>query len=486
MSIKQELWDLLPGYLAAVKQRMAERPYQIVATERAWTRKRHVVDGKPGSGKTLIVLTATMLQRPKRVLIICSKNALHTWYKEILKWFPAFAEYYVVVSGSPAQRQTLWSVGNWMFYACTYTVSQIDLEYILAQDWDVLIMDEYQKGGLLTWKGRGKDKKGKSKMTMGYQTVNQLRHIPSIYPTTGTTTKRGAQHLWPILNILDQKMFSSYWKFVERFCVVNDGMFGKEIIGPQNTQALKETIKPYYHRVPRSETDKYMPKLQRQIIPIDMTPQQEKLYKQIDEEMWYLKEDGTIKTASTLLAKITRLRQVLVTPQILQNGPTNDWGASVAIIKDMIEERGTHHTVIFTPFRPAVEAFEGWFKSQLKTDDVFHLWGGTEPNDLRDIVRKWKESKGLMICTTMFSQSFELDTTDFCFFAGYECEFTDNEQCEGRLRRITNTTPNPIQAYYLQNRNTYDERWLEILIEKKQSVKYTFQDMEEARQYLRG
>ena len=490
MSIEWGLLYLQEAFaenLKSVAAKMSERPYQEVAMQHAYKNGRCVVDGKPGSGKTLVVLTAALKQKPKRILIMCSKNALWTWNKEIQKWYPEFAKYYKINKGTPGVRQTIWSADP-TIVACTYSVGQKDLEWILKSHsrhpFDVLIMDEYQKAGLLSWKGQGKDKNGKSKTTLGYRTIDALKSIRSIYPTSGTTAKKGPQHLWPMLNLLNRKLYPSYWQFVNRFCVVVDGPFGKEIVGPQNTLALKAMIASNYHRIPRSETDKYLPPVNRQVIPIDMTSQQAKLYKQIDDEMWHFKSGGEgISMVSTVLAKITKLRQLLVSPRLI-NPEADEIGAIAETILDMVKERDDHHCVIFTPFRSAVLLFEAYFKAELKTDNVFHVWGGTEPDELRELEKKWKATKGLMIATTLFAQSYELDTSDCCFFAGYECEHTDNEQCEGRLRRITN--PRPINAYYLQHRNTYDERWLEILIEKKQSVKLTFQNMEEAKKALKS
>src|SRR5665213_1949456 len=124
-------WGHLDAYIPAVKAKMEERPYQVVATNKAWGNKRTVIDGKAGSGKSLIALTAALLQRPERILFLCSKNALHTWRKELQKWYPEYAKHYTINNGSPAKRQAVWNNPKLPFIACTYAVSQRDLELIL-------------------------------------------------------------------------------------------------------------------------------------------------------------------------------------------------------------------------------------------------------------------------------------------------------------------------------------------------------------------
>lgn len=473
----------LATFLQAVHDEM--RPLQIRCVSHLKKNPRCIIDSPMGTGKTLMTLTATFLREPNKVLIACSKNALYTWKKEILKWYPDYAKdgMYTVISGSPAQRRQLWSKDS-LFYVCTYAVLRNDIEQAKAMGFDVFILDEFHRSGLrqhvIKKKRKTNDWGDDIKTLTGFGLIRMLRDIPAIFPVSGTVLSKGPQDVWPTLNILDHKFFDSYWKFVHAFCIVIDTQWGKSIEGAQNTEGLRQCTRPYWYRVPRDEAEATLPPLTKQLIPIDMSPTQERLYKAFEKDMYIQMTNGELNVASTSLGVSTKLRQLLACPLIV-DPDCGDYGAAIENIVDMAKDAENNHIVVFTPYRDGVPHLKRYLKENLN-ENAFHIWGGLEPEDLHARIAAWKKSKGVMVCTVLFSQSFELETSNTCYYAGYEWDQNDNDQASARLRRLI--SPGPIKAYYMQHRKTIDEDILEILNNKRRICKVTVQDFEAIKQKL--
>lgn len=470
----------LPEYLRRVQAEM--RPLQVRCVSHCKKNPRTIIDSWMGTGKTLMGLTATFIQQPERVLIACSKNALWTWKHEIEKWYPEYAKpgMYTVISGSPIERRKLWSK-NTLFYVCTYNVLRNDMAIAKDIPFDVFILDEFHRSGLrqhTMYKKRKTDAKTGApiKTLTGYGALKQLQKIPCIFAISGTVLSRGPQDVWPTLNILDSRLFASYWKFINTFCIVLNGAFGMDIAGAQNTAGLRQISKPYWYRISKEEAMKEMPPLTKQIVPIEMSDTQKRMYAKIEKDMYIELASGELNVASTSLGASTKLRQLLTCPKII-DPDVDDYGAGIETVVDMAKDAENHHIVVFTPYRAGVTYIKEYLKKHL-TEDVFHIWGGLEPEELHARIKAWKQSKGAMVCTVLFSQSFELETSSACYFVGYEWDQNDNNQASSRLQRLI--SPGPIMAYYMQYKGTIDEHILEVLNNKTRTVKVTVQDFKDS------
>lgn len=417
-------------------------PFQVGVISFAKTNKRIIIESDMGTGKTLMALTAMFLEQREKVIIVCSKNALYTWQKEIKKWYPEWSgsKFYTVVSANKKKREVLWAKDS-LFYVCTYQTLMRDESIVSKMGFKILIGDECHRGGL------------RNRKSKGFKCIKNItKNIPNIYFLTGTLSRKGPQDVWGLLNILDRKMFRSYWKFINTYCLVIDGPFGKEILGGKNIEGFSMITAPYIYKVPKSISDAQLPKLTRVFIPVEMTSTQARWYKKMCEDMMVEFDSNEIVIASNILTSLTRLRQITCCPAML-NDDMNDLGAGIETVVDMIQDMETHHCVVFTPYRKAVTYFKQYLKDKV-TKDVFHLWGSMEPEEVGAAVEGFKKTGGIIVCTVKFSQSFELETANKCFFIGYEHDQNENYQSEGRLRRMT--VDKPIKAYYLQHKNPYE------------------------------
>src|SRR5690606_27129169 len=99
---------------------------------------------------------------------------------------------------------------------------------------------------------------------------------------TGTLAgKWGPADFWTVLNLISPTEFSSYWAFVNAFCIVEDNGFGKQIVDVQNMDSFWFHIKRFGVVRKREIVAPQMPKVQRTILWVEPNAQQAKLYREI-------------------------------------------------------------------------------------------------------------------------------------------------------------------------------------------------------------
>lgn len=452
----------LPARLEAVHKELDG--YQVTAIKDMHKYKRVLLDSGMGSGKTLMCLTTVFLQEPQKVLVLCSKNAMNTWRKEIKKWFPEWsdAKYFTPISGKiqKAKRAQLWAKPS-LFYVTTYSTFLSDKETIGKIKWDAVVGDEAHKAG---WR---------NSKTQGFKAAKELlEHIKLFIITSGTPTRKGPQHLWGYLHILARKIFTSYWKFVNAYCIIEDTIFGKQITGVKNTEQLEKVTRECVVRIPREITDKALPPIVRDFLHVDMTPIQAKAYEEMDTTM-ILDTADAILLASTSLTRDLRLRQILSCPWVCG---TPDHGGGIEAVVDKCEEHEDFHCVIFTPFRDALPHFRAYLQAK-GIKNIFQLQGGMEPAEVARATTNFRNTRGVMLCTIQYAQSFELETAKLGFFIGYSWDQDDNFQAEARMRRFI-STKEPVFIYYCKHENTIDDRLLEVLGVNTRNNKTMVQDID--------
>jgi hypothetical protein len=446
-------------------------PFQKECIEHLIINNRCIIDSLMGTGKTMMALAATMSQRPERILVLCSKNAFYTWQKETKKWFSDYSgdKYFTYVRGQKHQREKAWRKES-LFYVCTYQSFWRDVGFAKNLNPDVMILDEFHKGGL-----RNK----KTQVTKAVRLINQLDK--SMYPMSGSTNRVGPQNMWNLINILAPKKFPSYWGFLNHFCRVIDGAFGKEIIGVRNTEEFAIVTRPYFYKIPDNVTASQLPPLLRSIVDVDWSPAQARHYKELAEDMYTYLTSGEMIVTSSVLTRLSKLRQLLVCPKIVG---IDDYGAGIEAVKEYVEAREDHHCVIFTPFRDAVTHFKKYVYDNI-TKDVFSLWGGDEPEVVKEQSETFKKKRGVMVATIQFAQSYELETCDNCHLIGFLRDQNENAQAEGRLRRMSSDISKTINAYYYRYPNTIDDDAILDLDNNTRNINDLYQDIDRLKSLLR-
>ncbi len=442
-----------------------EFTYQGFARQKVVARKRTAVIAVPGSGKTRPVVDGLVelgrIYPPGEgaykfphgpILVLCTGPAIATWLKQLPQWSncPELADQMYVVRGTKTQRLNLWDQARTShsgIYITNYSVFLRDFAHLLSIDWAATVADEYHKC-------MRRKKKNKT-----YAAFTKLsRHMEVVILASGSLVNKTPASMFTAFQIIAPKVFRSYWKFVTTYCIVNEGLFGKEILGVKNVQALKDITDKYMAYIPEEVVADQLPKGLRVPVHAEMTKEQTKIYNALSTDMIAILEDtDAVVVAPNVLTKIIRQRQLLCCPRILD--PSLGMGGGFDTIVDRLEE--DTHVVIFVPFRPACDHMQTELLRRGRKN-VYLIRGGIGHDDQTREIEAFKETRGIMVCTIAYAESFDLETCKTSYFLGYDYSLDINKQAEGRTRRAI-STHEFVTWNYVKYLHTLDEDLLENL-----------------------
>lgn len=403
---------------------------------------------EPRLGKTVMSANIIALDTDlEAVLIVCPKNALFTWVEHVYLWCAKLCPQYSVdvrlvrhkgTGSGKETRQKIWlkpRTASLTVYVCTFGV--------LQQDYNFLMLPSVKKSGFRLDAIFGdevhiRQKNRKTKTNAIFKNLVKHYDVKRYHALSGTMAgKGGPTDFWPILNIFDNRLFGSYWRFAGTFCEIIDNGWGKEIIGVRNLQAFWALLDRYSRRRFRKDIESQMPTVQRQMLSVEPTLEQLNMWNAIHSDGYYSsrKSDDMI-FASTSLEMTLRKRQILACPRIF--GPDFGIGASMEDLVERLQDpeitvtQDDKHIVIFTAFSAAIPHFEAYLKEN-GFGNVFKLHGGIEPEEQHERIRAFQRTKGIMICSIKYAQAFSLASSEQCFFIGYEYDPNENKQAEDRL-----------------------------------------------------
>lgn len=463
---------------------MELRPFQQRELAKYAHRKKVGIAWDMGLGKTAGSSTKAALEKKRRWLVLCPDNAFSVWRDQARPWiekaWPRCTVRVEFIDGSPWNRDLQWSTPYDTGAECVH-IRVCTLDTFL-RDWRVAT-----KTGL-----KGKRSQTVRFMPRPYYNVpevviidearrfrnkdTQLFKVLSawcthyspdmVIPMTGTPGHE-PKHFWTMLHLIDRVKFRSYWKFVEAFHQIDEGIFGMEVNEPKNLDIWHQVLANHFSVVKEEEVANERPPLTRQLLEITMDEDQTRLYNDIkDEMMSFVEADSSLILAQNEFTVATRFRQILVCPRILS--PSLSVGNA---IKDFAEtEEPGHNVVIFTPFTDAHEHFETFLKGK-GFEHIYLFYGGmgTPERDAR--LALYRDNKGVAICSILYAQAFSFEPATRAYFIGYDWDPDNNRQAEKRLHRLT--TQNPITCYYYTYRSTFDERLCNIVNLKQQRVNMT-------------
>lgn len=402
-----------------------------------------------GLGKTGTSYLAMHMLRPNHTLVVCGKNAQWTWISESAIWGYTRP---IIIKGTAAQRQELWqrleqqrAKGYKTFAVCTRAVLMNDLKSeSVPKKWSLIITDEAHKDS--------------NRKTQSYKALKSLES-KWFFALTGNRLR--ADRLWGILHLINKQQYPSYWKFMSTFCQVDDGPFGKEFVGVKNVDGLRHQLSTIRLR---REKDSMPPK-RRFVVPIEMDTCQERLYTELLEEAM-IEVGRRLILAPNQLTKLTRVRQLLCCPKILD--PSLTYGGAIEALIEKLDEASPDmkQMVVFSPFRASLKFVnERLLAEGYEQDSIITLHGGIEPEELDRRIQQFKLTKGIVLCTTRFAESFSLVPAQWSYHLGYEWEPDVNYQAEDRIHRGKIT--HGINCYYAQYMDTLDTEIVRAVLDNK-------------------
>lgn len=420
---------------------------------------------EPGLGKTAQILTAIHRGDRRPVLICAPKSALGVWRDEIMKWLGAEeAAAALLYYGTAAQRHKLAKQGAIDSARYVITAYRTGLELLNMRKWRAIVCDEFHRVGLLNIR------------TATYKAFRETccKRLPtaSFYAVSGTPYTKGPQDFFGLLHLFDPRNndFHSYWRFVDTHCIVTQSPLGYTEIHPRPKapEEFREMLSHYFLRRSKRDILPQLPAKIRQVIPIDMSPKQTRLYRTLEQELMVQLQQNTVFALSPL-ALLTKLRQMLVSPCCLDEA-VDDVGGGIEALLEMVELDfdANNSVLVFTPFIKGVETIERVLRARLKCKTfVIHgqLKNGMLPSDVAKAFQAEPSVRKVLVCTIKTGQAWDATAANVVYFLGYEWAAVENEQAEDRVHRIGQQKS--VVCKYLKYTDTVDQDILQIVLSKE-------------------
>lgn len=257
------------------------------------------------------------------------------------------------------------------------------------------------------------------------------------------------------MKAIDPKRYTSYWRFFELYVdYAEDEWTGtRTITGIRNSDLLRRELAPRMAMRKKADVGLGLPPKEHQEIPLTMEEKQLRLYVQMVKEsrLSLLADDEdegeTVVTASTPLAIMTRLRQILSTPATLG---FPDHSIKLDAAMDIIQ--GTQEgVVVFAMFRATVDAL--YARLTRVGIPALRLMGGVQAETLAEAEKGLLEGTIRVVIGTISFAGVGLNLTGASVVVFVDKHFNPNwqHQAEDRVHRIGQTRNVLVLALYCPN-----------------------------------
>lgn len=258
-----------------------------------------------GLGKTIQVLTYLLIEKAKRrlkkpCLVIAPTSVAINWLHEAKRFAPSLKT--LLLHGAD-RKQNFPLLNACDLVLTTYPLIVRDKEFLLAQEFYIVVLDEAQQ-----------IKNSKAKMT---QIVNQLQAEHRLC-LTGTPLENHLGELWSLFNFLMPGILGKEQQFKQ--------YYRNPIEKEQNDtarQQLRRLIKPFILRRTKQEVVTELPEKTEIITKIEMSGRQLDLYETIrlsmhDRVQQAISEKGLERSHIVIIDALLKLRQVCCDPRLLK------------------------------------------------------------------------------------------------------------------------------------------------------------------------
>lgn len=338
--------------------------------------RRALLGLAPGLGKTVCSLMAAS-ELGGNTLIVCPLTLTRNWRNEIWKWLKKPSAIWHQNYGPLPYEFVITNYDT----AVNYLDEYIDLEFDnLILDESILLKNRHRK--------EVKDESGKSHWeftTIRVEAMNKLaKSVNNVFLLSGSPTSKFYDDMWSQLHILDSTRFGSYWKFAERYCIVEKPKWGWKITGnkPDSDKMLINDLQDiYFCRTQDQVTD--LPDWIFDDIEIAMLPEQSKLYKKMEESFMATLPAGDTVVASNVLSQMVRLIQIASNPMLIDGSPKSNFCAKWEAVPELLEFEKLP-AIVWTTFIKTAEYMTKLLES--KGYKVGTLTGSTEESQRQQTV----------------------------------------------------------------------------------------------------
>lgn len=436
--------------------------------------------GEPGTGKTAQAIVAADELEIRRMLVVCPSSLVLNWSDEIKMWSTRWR--IVLLVGTVKQKLKLIAEGLKRaadgeavamitnYESVQFKVSEVERKKAKAERramrnenevlkaltgrWGVVIADELHRV-----------KNGKSMTAKGLKLLSRtaLRR----WGMTGTPMTNTPLDVWSQIDFLRPGYLqTSFYAFRARYANVYNGAGFPKITGHCHQEELKALVDKISYRVIKSECLDLPPKIKK-VIPIQMTPATEKIYRQMADEMIAQIGNETV-LAQTALVQMIRLQQITSGYIGLEDKTNEHVGTDkIDALKDLLEDIGHEHVIIMSRFAADMPRIRDALAASYEIVEI----SGAIDREARNVALKRFQDvhkKPCILIATLQAAGVGLTLTRASQIVYYSRDFNyvNAVQSQDRIDRIGQTAEK-IVYYDLVCRGTIDEYVNKVFTKKK-------------------
>lgn len=288
------------------------------------------------------------------------------------------------------------------------------------------------------------------------QWTRNAKHLKTDYlwMLTGTPLVNNPGDIWPILNIMQPKDYTSYWRFVEEWCTLEYTPWATKVGGIKKglEDAFYAQLQPL---MLRRKIEDHLPEIPAKIehfIPVKLSDKVLKAHRTMIKD-WII-ENPDLDVGTTIAsggALVTFLRKL--TAGILPDAPVDT--IKLDTVCDILSDHADASHVVFTWFKDTAHALRD--KIIAAGQVPFLITGDVPAAERERRIRVWQETPNAVIVATMASmqEGVNLQKAESVIFAETYYLPAMVEQAIARVRRFGQTKP--VNVYYVYAQHTVDE-----------------------------
>lgn len=278
---------------------------------------------------------------------------------------------------------------------------------------------------------------------------------------SGTPYETKTLQFYPCLHILAEKMFPDEWAYKMRYCNPVKTFFGWSFEGLSHADELHEKISGFMIRRLKSEVLKDLPPKIRSVIPMKISPQDRKIYDEIDVDL----ERAILNKEKNALSKLEALKQASF------NAKKN---SMIQWIKDYLEFNDC--LVAFIWHQEACDLLQKEFEKVSVS-----ITGKTPSRQRDEIKEEFQNNEKIKLFIGQIKSAgvgLTLTRSRAVVFLEFGNTAPGMEQAEDRVHRLTQKADS-VLAYYLVMENSIDEQQMEVLNKRNKDLKKVLDNKDE-------
>ncbi|MCY1011223.1 SNF2-related protein [Nannocystis pusilla] len=407
-----------------------------------------------GLGKTVQALALLTKAKEEEgdqpTLIVCPTSVLSVWKQEVKKWAPSL----VLTTWHGAERaENRRMLKKADIVVTTYAILRRDIDELSKIRWRYAILDEAQY--IKNW------------ATTTAKSAKQLTADHRL-ALSGTPVENHLADLWAIFDFLAPNFLgklSDFQKNYVRPIEEND---------TKTLEALRARIRPFVMRRKKEDVAQELPPKTEQTLFVQFGRSQLGLYNRIlktakDEIKGRIEEVGLEKSQMTILAALTRLRQVCCDPRLLglPDASTLPPSAKLDAFKELMADcvGSGRKVLVFSQF-VEMQKLLGDALTELK---IPYLWlhGGTKNRE--ELVQQFQNKSGppvFLISLKAGGSGLTLTEADTVVHFDPWWNPAVEDQATDRAHRIGQDKP--VMVYRLVCEDTVEQKMVELGARKRE------------------